>query len=216
MTITHHPSDATLAAFAGGALDEATTLVVAMHLSSCAACRDAVHGFEAVGGDMLDLLAPEAMRGDALHDAMERLSASSPAAPAEAGVNPLPEVGPGGALLSPYNLGKWRWIGGGVYFRSIDIAAQASESRAFLLKAAPGVRLPHHRHSGSELTCVLQGAFRHQHGRFGPGDFDEADSAVEHSPEIEAGAPCICVVSLQGRVEFQSWLGRLLQPFVRL
>jgi putative transcriptional regulator len=41
MTITHHPSDATLGALASGALDEARGLVVATHLSLCAPCRRA-------------------------------------------------------------------------------------------------------------------------------------------------------------------------------
>ena len=45
MSIIHHPSDATLAAFASGTLDEARGIVVAAHLSLCAQCRNAVHAF---------------------------------------------------------------------------------------------------------------------------------------------------------------------------
>ena len=85
-----------------------------------------------------------------------------------------------------------------------------------MLKAEPGTRFPHHRHSSSEWTCVLQGAFRHDHGRYGPGDFDEADETVEHKPVVEEGVACICLVALQGKLEFQGWLGRMLQPFVRI
>lgn len=85
-----------------------------------------------------------------------------------------------------------------------------------MLKAAPGTRLPHHRHTDTEWTCVLQGAFRHGYGRYGPGDFDEADESMEHKPVIEDGEPCICLVALRGSIEFQGWAGRLLQPFVRI
>jgi putative transcriptional regulator len=63
---------------------------------------------------------------------------------------------------------------------------------------------------------VLEGAFRHEHGRYGPGDFDEADDTVEHHPVVEPERPCICLVAMRGEIVLQGWLGRLLQPFVRL
>ena len=60
MSIIHHPSDATLAAFASGTLDEARGVVVAAHLSLCAQCRKGVHAFEEAGGALLDDVVPEA------------------------------------------------------------------------------------------------------------------------------------------------------------
>jgi len=57
---------------------------------------------------------------------------------------------------------------------------------------------------------------RHARGRFGPGDFDEADDSVEHHPTVEAGVPCICLVALDKGIAFQGWIGRLLQPLVRM
>ena len=55
MTIKHHPSDATLAAYASGTLDQARGLAVATHLSLCAQCRAAVRKFESVGGAVLEV-----------------------------------------------------------------------------------------------------------------------------------------------------------------
>jgi len=63
---------------------------------------------------------------------------------------------------------------------------------------------------------VLEGAFEHQFGRYGPGDFDEADETLEHKPTICDGAACICIVALQGDIKFQSGWGRLIQPLLRL
>jgi putative transcriptional regulator len=63
---------------------------------------------------------------------------------------------------------------------------------------------------------VLQGAFRHQNGRYGAGDFDEADESVDHLPVVEDGIECICLVTLQGHIRFKGWIGRLVQPFVRI
>ena len=87
-------------------------------------------------------------------------------------------------------------------------------TRVFMLKAAPGTRIPHHEHAGIEWTCVLQGAFRHQHGRYGAGDFDEADEAVEHRPVVEDGAECMCLVGVAGPDPVQE-LDRATGPAVR-
>ena len=80
--------------------------------------------------------------------------------------------------------------------------------RVFMLKAAPGTKLPRHQHTGTEWTCVFEGAFRHDLGRYGAGDFDEADESVEHNPVVEEGDACICLVALQGTIELQ----RLARP----
>jgi putative transcriptional regulator len=112
-------------------------------------------------------------------------------------------------------MGRWRWVGPGVEWCSVSVPV-VNDTRVFMLRARPGTKLPHHRHSGFEWTCVLQGAFLHDGGRFGPGDFDEADEAHEHKPVVDNREPCICIVALQGNIQLQSRLGRLLQPLIRL
>lgn len=213
MTFTHHPTDETLAAFAAGHLDEGRALVVATHAALCRQCRQAVRGFEHAGGVLLNDIEPAPMRADAWPRALERIG--PPEAARDDAIR-LPGEGAGVPKpLQAYELGPWRWIGRGVQWRPVPVPAN-EDRRVFMLKAAPGTRLPHHRHTGTEWTCVLQGAFRHDFGRYGPGDFDEADETVEHRPFVEHGDPCICLVALQGRVEFQGWIGRLLQPLVRI
>jgi putative transcriptional regulator len=117
--------------------------------------------------------------------------------------------------LDRYALGPWRWVGPGVRQCSVSVP-EVNGIKVFMLKAAPGTRLPHHKHAGYEWTCVLEGAFEHEYGRFGAGDFDEADETFEHKPTVCEGVPCICIVALQGDIRLQSWLGRLLQPLIRL
>lgn len=212
MTITHHPSDATLAAFAAGALDEVRAVVVATHLSQCDQCRGAVRAFESVGGALLDAVDPVAMTAGALDRALTKLGQVEQAAAvrddrSDAGVLP--------AALSQYAVGPWRWLGRGVEWRAVEVPSHEAV-RLFMLKAKAGTKLPKHRHTGTEWTCVLQGAFRHQFGRYGVGDFDEADDGVEHDPLVEDGDTCICLVALQGSIELRGFIGRLLQPLVRL
>ncbi|MGC1780818.1 MAG: ChrR family anti-sigma-E factor [Xanthobacteraceae bacterium] len=214
MSITHHPSDLTLAAFASGTLDEGRAVVVAAHLSLCPHCREAMLSFEHVGGVLLETAARAEMSAGALERAMAQLTTAGQSVPVS--LHPQPaEAGALPAPLAAYALGSWRWIGRNVQWRSIDVASDDGV-RVFMLKAAAGTRLPRHRHSGTEWTCVFEGAFRHDFGRFGAGDFDEADEQVEHNPVVEDGAACVCLVALQGNIELQSWVGRLLQPFIRL
>jgi putative transcriptional regulator len=214
--VAHHPSEATLAAFAAGTLDEGRMLVVAAHLAACAGCRRSVRLLEATGGVMLDDLAPADLAADRLFRAMAQLDEVPSAPPPAARAAPIPGLMPAHArLLAPYDLGPWRWLGPGVSWRMVD-APTLPGGRVFLLKAAGGTALPDHTHTGTELTCVLTGAFRHEHGRFGPGDVDEADDEVDHTPVVEAGSDCICLVAMQGRLKLNGLLGRVLQPFVRL
>jgi putative transcriptional regulator len=215
MTILHHPMDTTLAAFAGGTLDEGRSLVIATHLTACPACRRQIKTFECVGGALFDSMPLSPMGADALAQTLARLDSPSTTdavvrSPArlrdETMVYPQP--------LSHYELGAWRRIGRGVYTRSVSVPRE-SGTRVFMLKAGPGTRLPRHTHTGTELTCVLKGAFRHDHGRYGPGDVDDADDTMEHRPRVETGEECVCLVALQGQVQVASLMGRLLRPFVR-
>lgn len=213
MTVMHHPSAETLGAYAAGSLDTARRLVVASHLERCAACRRAVANFEAVGGALLEALPPTPMDEDALVRVLARLDAvpeqTTPRARPAIDMSGLP------ACLEPYALGRWRWIGPGLEMRPI-LLPQPGKTQLFLLKGAPGARLPQHSHSGEELVTVVTGAFTHDGGRFGPGDFEEADESVEHRPVVTPDRECICLIALEGRVRMSGIVGALLNPFVRI
>lgn len=209
MNARHLPSDETLAGFAAGRLDEGMSLVVAAHVEMNAASAKALREVEAIGGGVLAAGEAVPMLTSA-EDALERLGregshAPAPGRPVEPG---LPRV------LRPYELGRWQPIGIGVALRRV--AVPGAEARVFMLRAAPGTRLPEHRHTGHEWTTILSGAYEHEYGRFARGDFDEANENHEHHPHVDAVEGCTCIVALTGEVRFQGWLGRLLQPLVRL
>jgi putative transcriptional regulator len=210
MTINHHPDEEALAAFAAGTLDEPRSVVVAAHVAMCPHCRATIAAFEQLGGTLVERAVPAASRTGSLDQALARLDEAAPRATVSR--QPEPDCP---AVLAPYEVGRWRWIGPGVHWRGVEVP-ESDGTRVFMLKAAPGSSLPHHGHSGIEWTCVLQGAFRHDLGRYGPGDFDAADNTVDHTPVVEEGDVCICLVAMQGNLELRGWIGKLLQPFVRL
>jgi putative transcriptional regulator len=214
MTIRHHPSDETLAAYAGGTLVIARRLVVASHLEHCSMCCTFLRGAEEIAGVMLEDLSPAELSPDALARTLARLEAGHEAgAPGEFG---QAQGKPGlPACLRGYDLGAWRWVGPGIHMRSIQLP-RASKTRLFLLKGAPGTRLPQHSHSGTELTSILAGSYHHETGDFFAGDFEEAGENVEHRPIVGVGQQCICLVALDGRLKLSGLIGAFLNPFVRL
>lgn len=211
MSISRHPSDETLAAFAAGTLDEGSAFVVGAHLAMCRACRDAAREFECIGGVLLEQAGDARILPGTAKAASNIALAQTETRPPRgaAGLDGL------GRMLSLYSHGPWKWIGLGVHSAKVDLPA-GSETRAFLLRAAPGTNMPRHSHTGLEWTLVLKGAYAHQFGRYGAGDFDEADDGIDHQPVVEKGSECVCLVAMTGELRLQGMLGKILQPFVRV
>ena len=174
MTIQHHPSDVLLAGFAAGTLDLGQHVAMATHLTACARCRSFVHAIEEVGGVLLERLPPDEMASDAQSRVEAKLAFAgavdwaTPMRGRESDVLGLPR------FVRKYRFERWKWIAPKVHMRPIKLP-EPSETRVFLLKSGPGTKMLPHSHSGVEMTCVLAGAFHHDGGYFGPGDFDLGD-----------------------------------------
>jgi putative transcriptional regulator len=214
MSINHHPHDEILAAHAAGALDLGQRVAVATHLATCPRCRDWTRAMERVGGALLAEAEPAALSQGALARALARLD--EPAPPTPPRPREVDDAPPGlPQFVHGYRFGSWRWVAPRVSLRPI-VLSEPSPTRVFLLKAKPNTTLLTHAHSGPEMTCVLTGAFAHGGERYGAGDFDFGDETVEHEPRVEDGEDCICLVAMQGGLQYSGWLGRLMQPFLRL
>lgn len=204
---------------------EGNSVVVATHLMHCTACRRAVRNLDTLAGGLLEDAETAAISSAGRSACLARLDGEDTSAvpverlsesrslPSAGTTQRVAEVTAEPHALYPH--GGWKWLGPGIQVQAVDVPSE-SGTRVFLLKAAPGKRLPDHKHIGTEWTCVLQGAFRHDGGRFGPGDFDEADSEFDHNPEVEDGVECICLVAMNGEIRMKSWIGRLIQPLVKL
>ncbi|MEK9796040.1 MAG: hypothetical protein VW713_04740, partial [Alphaproteobacteria bacterium] len=58
--VHHHPDDELLVSYAAGDLAEAWSLLVATHTTLCPVCRSKVRAAEAVGGALMEEIAPVA------------------------------------------------------------------------------------------------------------------------------------------------------------
>jgi putative transcriptional regulator len=171
-----------------------------------------VRRLQALGGEFLAETSPAALEDGALDRALARIETDAGETRAEPPLNDMDELP---EPLRRYALGPWRWIGPGMRVRDVH-APRDGDCRVILLRIDPGRETPRHTHGGVELTCVLSGAYATETGRFGVGDLEEADADVLHQPRVVSDTPCLCVVALDGQIRLDGWIGRLMQPFVRL
>jgi putative transcriptional regulator len=212
MNPDRNPSEERLLAYAAGSLSPPEAVVVAAHLALRPANDAWVRRLQAVGGEFLEEAAPVALSDHALARAMALIETDAGEARPPAPLNDMPELP---EPLRRYALGPWRWIGPGIRARDVH-APREGACRVILLKIDPGRETPRHTHGGVELTCVLSGAYATETERFDVGDLEEADHDVLHQPRVVSDIPCLCVVALDGEIQLDGWLGRLMQPFVRL
>lgn len=107
---------------------------------------------------------------------------------------------------------RWHFLAPGVR----HIRARVPEGRLFLLKLAPGVRLPEHGHGCNELTLVLRGAYTDRFGEFRAGDIADLDMDAEHQPTITSDEPCITLAATDAPIRIKNRGLRLLQPWFRM
>ena len=213
--ITHHLNDALLMGYSAGVLPEAFNIIVAAHVSMCDECRARLAEFDAVGGEVVATgetaeLAPDSLARTLAAIAEADDASEGPRAQADHGSLPRPVRDYIGGDLDAV---KWRRVGGGVRQALLPTSDEAS---ARLLHIPAGCAVPDHGHAGTELTLVLQGAFRDETDRFGAGDIEVADADLDHQPVAEAGADCICLAATDAPLKFNSMLPRLAQPFLRI
>ncbi|WP_424137951.1 ChrR family anti-sigma-E factor [Roseomonas chloroacetimidivorans] len=220
-TARRHPSAATLASYAAGHLGQAAGIAVAAHLLHCEQCLATASMPEEAVGPTIPELPLSPLAPDALQRTMDRLHAAP---------TPPPDMVSAGALAGPTQgaaitldrLGlpvpKLRWAAPGVRVALLLQERWGSNDceTLFFLRVAPGVALPSHGHQGSELTCVLEGAFADGTEQYNAGDMAEAEDDVSHRPVAEGLSDCVCLIATRGRLRFPGLIGRLAGAYLRI
>ena len=212
--IKHHLSEDLLMRYSSGTLCEAFSLAVATHISMCDDCRAALESYEAMGGALLDVSDPEEMGDDSFESVMALIE-NQPVQITKSSERVESDVP---SALSDYIGGslkdiKWRPIGLGV---KQSLLKTSGNSTARLLYIPAGTAVRHHSHNGNELTLVLKGAFEDEVARFGPGDVEMADEDLDHQPIAVEGEDCICLAVTDAPLKFQTFIHKLVQPFLKI
>lgn len=196
--IHHHPSTETLLAYAAGTLRAGHALVVSAHLEECATCQQTTARLAALGGVLLDALPPDNLPADAFTRALAALEdinvpAAPPRGPARFPAHlPLPQA------LYGTRLGRWLWVGRGVYYSRVHLP-WAPKEHVMLIRVAANHPVIAHSHGGREFTQILQGSYRDETGSYQQGDMAEENQETRHQPRAgEQG--CLCLAALEDGV----------------
>lgn len=219
MNPQHHLSEDLLLDYASGSLSEGWTIAVGSHLALCPHCRARSEHADMLGGALLDAIVTEPLAQNAWGAMRARLLAE----PAPARIAPAPQKETGKPVLPmplrAYVGGdidsiSWRALGRGAAQMLIPTADKTTQVR--LLRIPAGKPVPEHSHGGRELTLVLAGSFRDGELLFGPGDIEDADGSILHTPTATPEADCICLAVTDAPLRFSSWLVRLIQPILKI
>lgn len=219
--VTHRLGDEWLMAYAAGSLSEGQSLIVSSHLSYLEDAPARISLAEAAGGALLEGLEADRMAPDALARTLALLDTAddAPAAPkpgtgAASRNDPLPAPLRDWLGCSVDEL-KWTWLGPGM--KKVNLwHGGPNDQRLWMLRAAPGVDIPMHGHSGTELVLVLKGSLEDPHGVFRTGDIEECTSDIVHSLRTGEGEECICLALTEGPTRFKGLIAKMLQPFIGL
>lgn len=203
MSVAHHPGEDLLIAYASGAADEALSLIVATHLALCPQCRRTVHAAEAAGGALLADVTPSQISDGALKAVLSRLDEPVPQA-MPAASSPIASNVPeplrsyiGGSLDAV----SWIPVTRGLSFKPLFHRGQ---SRAQLIRSAPGSGVAMHTHRGEEFTLVLEGGFTDTTGHYLRGDLQSASPEIEHRPIADEDGYCITLAVVDAPLAFRS------------
>jgi predicted ChrR family anti-sigma factor len=103
----------------------------------------------------------------------------------------------------------------GIRLFDVRGGAQTAKKHVRLVRFAPGLRFPAHRHRGHEKVLILEGSYTDSSGTvYRSGDLHEMSEGTEHGFVVNDDEPCIAAVVEIGR-EFRSLFLRVLAKLVR-
>lgn len=221
--LKHHPDEATLISYANGTLSDSLKAVVASHLSFCEKCRKEVELLQALGGALLEDVQSVEMSDGALDKALSKFDEIFIEAGGQNNADNLYiDVASLDDTVLPqpiqHVLGMsideipWSFMAPGI--RCYKIPTNDNHGELRLLKIKPGHSLPEHGHGGSELTLVLQGAYKDEFGTYQRGDIQDVDDDIEHQPVTIGDEDCICLIAFEHQAKFKNIAPRVLQPLI--
>ena len=230
--IHSHPTFEQLSSFASGSAPLSISLGLSGHLEYCQTCASQVKRLQTLGAVMMEQIKVPVTSDDVMERLMSNTidriaqtesAVASPSSEAavvidDAEINThsgyrLPKV-LRQFIKQDYNELKWTTLSPS--FKIATLLKDTDGTQIALSRVKPGGAMPHHKHMGDEMTLVLEGSFSDESGLFEAGDFIMRDSSHKHHPVVTMDGECICLMVLDGPVQFTGFFTRLLNPLLRL
>lgn len=204
-----HLPDELLVGYANGSLEEAESLLVAVHASLCPACARKVEEFERVGGALLAAEPQADVGADLLARTLAQLDTLKPAAPLAPVRDPVFPA-PLARLIGPSANVPWKKALPNtlVYDLPIKLAGVPVRLRRF----DPGSNIPNHTHTALEYELVLTGGVTDNRSgdHMVRGDVAINDERHTHTLKIDEGEYCVALSVHNARVKPVGLWARLI------
>jgi putative transcriptional regulator len=228
--ITHHPDTNFLVEFANGSCDWALAILINTHLTHCRQCRNQLHQLEQYGAVLL-MSGPKVGVADTclekLWQRIEQLPLQATANSASRAINtaepsnsiPSSSNSPAvdlPALLQRLIKPQSRWQKISKHLKQQRLVTGQTKYEVALQSISSGGQVSRHDHRGMEYTVVLQGSFSDTEGIYCAGDFVQKQPGQIHKPTASQNEDCLCLTAVEQPVRLTHWLGRLINPFLRI
>jgi len=231
--ITNHPSDEQLTEFVAGSLTMSRALCIATHIEHCSKCKKRLQSLQLLGSAQLESIA-SAKVSNSLKDKV-LASIKAPQQPNESAesasanqqhnqTTPAQYSSPIADSAVPRPLRRWvsssfddiAWSTLTPSVSIFELSREGNGAKAALVKVKAGGNMAHHSHTGEEVTVVLQGSFSDEDGCYLAGDYLFRNKSHKHEPVASKDQDCICLIVLDGPIQFTGWFSRLINPILRM
>ena len=222
-----HENDAYMALlvdYAAGTLSYGQSVIVNTHLNYTPEARDYVQSCEHVAGAMIEKNCdPVAMAEDALDQVLGMIDGLDN--PDPQGQNRRHDIFPEDLCALPDMLEacifaaathplKWRSILPGI--TGMDMPFSCRQSTISIFRMAPKTSVPEHRHTGLEVTLVLDGDLNDETMRYSTGDLVVHEASADtHAPVASHQDGCTCIVGYDNPVRLTRFPANLLNLLMR-
>ncbi|MEP0073506.1 MAG: ChrR family anti-sigma-E factor [Marinomonas sp.] len=225
----YHPSIEMLTDYAAGSLPLAHSLCVSAHLEHCRECQQQVRKLEMVGSHLFDQAETDHHHLNSLKESLlkkltiqteskqdeEVLQATTEPKTTEEKFWDNYKIPNSLRQFISNSYEELNWMRLSPSFKIATLHNEKGGAQIALTRVKAGSHMPHHAHTGEEITLVLEGAFSDESGVYRKGDFISRDASHKHKPIVTKDAECICLTVLDAPIEFTGWLARLLNPIIR-
>ena len=214
----YHPNLRFLIDFAAATLPESEAFCVSAHLEYCLKCRADVQQLTEIGGQLFVQQVGVEMSVGSFDQVMSRIDSGhnqeTTGLTDEMAYSPK-ILSRAIDKLSNGNFKNLDWVQLGQSLRIAPLTVGNAERGTALYDIKAGGKMPHHGHSGEEITVVLKGSFSDLDGTYRKGDFVIRNIGESHQPIATQDRDCICLVSLESPIKPSAFFYKLINPYVQ-
>lgn len=212
--------------YASGTLDQAQTLITALHIALSKKAQRLLRDYECLGASFLEKeCEPVSLCKSALDNVLAKIEdKATPADPATNEDRERRTMCDSMCVeeIIKYAIGEcqkldtssMRWKRAYPGFQVLELDLKCKNSSAKFMKVDPAKKTPKHSHKGLEITLILEGSYSDETGNYSKGDLIVTDDYCEHAPKSCPDKGCICMIVSSSPIRL-SGISKLLNPFIR-